>query len=194
MKYAAYILPSMMVLLLAAACSGGTTSSSARALDATTVATSITVTSPDFTNNSTLPRAHTCDGPGTAPTISWSAVPTDTKSVAVVVDDPDAPKGPFVHWVVIGLPPRAGTISATTPGLHALDNTGGTRGWTPPCPPAGSMHHYRFTVYALRDYVCATNGDDVGEPGCAEPSAQEALGQIRGTAIAKGALVGTYRR
>jgi Raf kinase inhibitor-like YbhB/YbcL family protein len=182
-----------VVALTTAAC-GGSTSQGTHALDAARVPENITVTSPAFTNGGAIPRANTCDGPGTPPTIRWSAVPPLTKAVAVVVDDPDAPGGDFLHWLVIGLPPTAGSVPSHVPGVSELDNTGGTRGWTPPCPPAGSIHHYQFSVYALRDYVCADNGDASNGPECSAPSSVQALPQIRNAAIARGVLVGTYRR
>jgi Raf kinase inhibitor-like YbhB/YbcL family protein len=163
-----------------------------RALDATTIPTTISVSSPEFANGGTIPRANTCDGAGTEPTISWGAVPAPTKTVAVVVDDQDGPKGKyFVQWIVIELPPRAGSVPSRAPGVSELDNTAGTRGWSAPCPPAGSTHHYRFSVYALNDYVCADNGDSSNGPDCSAPSSVQALPQIRGAAIAKGVLLGT---
>ena len=103
------------VVALATAACGGSTSQGTRALDATRVPEKITVTSPAFTNGGAIPRANTCDGPGTPPTIRWTAVPAGTKSVAVVVDDPDAPGGDFLHWLVIGLPPTAGSVPSRVP-------------------------------------------------------------------------------
>ena len=173
---------------------GGSTSNDTRVLDAAKIPDKLVVTSPEFADNGAIPRANTCDGPGTPPTISWTAVPHDTKEVAVVVDDPDAAKGPFLHWLVIGLAAKAGSVPSRAPGVIQLDNTGGTLGWTPPCPPAGSLHHFHFSVYALSDYVCADNGDATNGPGCAAPASVQALTQITGSAIAKGVLVGTYKR
>ena len=173
---------------------GGSTSKGTHALDTTAVPARISVSSPAFTDNGAIPRANACDGTGTAPTISWTAVPAGTLSVAVVVDDPDAPSGDFLHWLVIGLPPKAGSVPSQAAGVSELDNTGGTKGWTPPCPPAGSTHHYQFSVYALRDYVCADAGDASNGPGCSPPASAQALAQIKDAAIAKGVLVGTYRR
>jgi len=181
------------VVMLAGACSGSTAKDT-RALDATAVPKSLTVTSSAFANGQPIPSANTCDGPGTPPTIVWGAVPDDTKSVAVVVDDPDAPSGNFLHWLVIGLPAQAGRVPSHAAGVTELDNAAGTKGWTPPCPPAGSTHRYRFSVYALRDYVCAENGDAANGPGCAAPSSSQALPQIQDAAVAKGVLVGTYKR
>ncbi len=181
------------LVALVGAC-GGSTSKNTRALDTTGVPEKITVTSSAFANGGTIPRANTCSGTGTPPTITWTAVPAATKSVAVVVDDPDASGGDFLHWLVIGLPPMAGSVPSRASGVSELDNTGGTKGWTPPCPPAGKTHHYQFAVYALRDYVCADNGDASNGPDCSPPSSVQALPQIRDSAIAKGVLVGTYSR
>lgn len=182
-----------LIVASVAAC-GGSTTKETHALDDTGVSGKVTVSSPAFRDNGAIPRANTCDGPGTAPAISWTAVPAATKSVAVVVDDPDAPGGDFLHWLVIGLTPAAGSVPSRAPGVSELDNTGGTRGWTPPCPPAGRTHHYQFSVYALRDYVCADNGDAANGPDCSPPASDQALVQIKDAAIAKGTLVGTYRR
>lgn len=185
-----------IVAALSTAC-GGSTAKPTRALDVITVPKTISVTSPAFADAHAIPRANSCDGTGTPPPIAWGAVPAETKTVAVVVDDPDASAvkdGSFLHWIVIGLPPKPGSVPSTAAGVSELDNAAGTRGWTPPCPPAGSTHHYRFSVYALRDYVCADNGDASNGPGCAAPSSSQALGQIRDAAIAKGLLTGTYSR
>ena len=173
---------------------GGSTSKDMLALDSAKIPDKITVTSPAFSNGAAIPRANTCDGPGLPPTINWTAVPPTTKTVAVVVDDPDAAKDPFLHWLVVGLAPGPGSVPSRAAGVTELDNTGGTKGWTPPCPPAGSTHHFDFSVYALSDYVCADNGDSTNGPDCAAPSSVEALTQITGDAIAKGVLVGTYKR
>jgi Raf kinase inhibitor-like YbhB/YbcL family protein len=179
-----------------AACSTSSTSKGASKLDDSRVPATMTVTSSAFTNNARLPVAFTCDGPGTVPPLAWSAPPSTTKTIAVVVDDPDAPGADFVHWIVIDMPPSTRALAGALPsGAHELDNTGGTHGWTPPCPqPPKSVHHYHFTVYALNDYVCPDNGDQANTPDCDVPSSQEALPQIAADAIAKGALVGTYSR
>jgi Raf kinase inhibitor-like YbhB/YbcL family protein len=181
------------VALVASACSGSTTKDT-RALDAAVVPVTMKVTSPSFTNGGVIPRVNTCSGTGTPPTISWTGLPAGAKSVAVVVDDPDAPGGAFLHWLVIGLAPKAGSVPNHDAGVNELDNTGGTKGWTPPCPPVGSLHHYRFSVYALRTYICVDNGDSSQGPGCSAPSSVEALPQIQDAAIAKGVLVGTFQR
>ena len=183
----------LLAMLALAACNASTSDSS-HELAQMDIPETVTVTSPAFTNNSELPRGNTCDGASTPPEIAWSDLPANTKSVAVVVDDPDAGEKPFVHWIVIGLPPENGSVPSTAKTVHELDNTGGTMGWTAPCPPPGSPHRYRFTVYALRDYVCAGDADDIRTSTCSPPGAANALDRIAGTALAKGTLVGTYQR
>ncbi len=184
----------LAIALLTSACGGGSTTRDAGALASAPIAKRIEVTSTAFANGQPIPRAYTCDGGGVIPPLRWHGVPNDAKTVAVVVDDPDAPHGPFVHWVVIELPPRTDRIAGRPSNGTELDNTAGGHGWTPPCPPPGRVHHYRFTVYALSDDVCAPNGDQVNQPGCAAPSTAQALPQIQQYALARGVLVGTYAR
>jgi Raf kinase inhibitor-like YbhB/YbcL family protein len=183
-------------MLLLAACSTSSTQKAATALDDSRVPTTMTVTSSAFANNTRLPAQYTCDGQGSIPPLAWSAAPPTTKTIAIVVDDTDAPNGHFVHWIVVNLPASARSLDGPLPsGAHQLDNTGGTIGWTPPCPtPPKTLHHYHFTVYALNDYVCPDNGDTANSAAGAVPSSLEALPQIGGDALAKGALVGTYSR
>ena len=109
----------------------------------------ITVSSPAFADGAAIPATYTCHGAGTAPALRWSGVPTDAGSVAVVVDDPDAPHGDYVHWIVVGIPVDLGVLDGPQlpSAAKQLPSSGGP-GWTAPCPPSGT-HHYRFTVYAL---------------------------------------------
>lgn len=105
---------------------------------------SITVTSPAFGEGEPIPTEYTCHGDGTSPELGWSGVPSNA-SVTVVVDDPDAPGGDFIHWVVTVMPEVTGIdAGATTSDIQELPGAS----WKPPCPPSGT-HHYRFTVYAL---------------------------------------------
>ncbi len=145
-------------------------------------------------NGGSIPVAYTCSGAGVEPTISWGGVPAFTKSVAVVVVDTDTQKGPFVQWIVTGLPALAGSVPNHGSGVDELDNTGGTHGWAPLCPAAGATNQYRFTVYALDDYVCATGGTGIGSAGCSPPASSQALSQIRDDAIGEGTVVGTFHR
>ena len=100
------------------------------------------------------------------PTISWGAVPARTEDGGGRGRrSRRAERQTSCTGSWSGCPPKAGSVPSQAPGVSELDNTGGTKGWTPPCPPAGSTHHYRFTVYALNDYVCADNGDASNGPG-----------------------------
>jgi Raf kinase inhibitor-like YbhB/YbcL family protein len=79
-------------------------------------------------------------------------VPTGTVEVALVVDDPDAPGGTYVHWVVVGLDPASTTLAEATvaTGVRQIRNSAAKAAYTGPCPPGGPTHHYRFTIYALQ--------------------------------------------
>jgi Raf kinase inhibitor-like YbhB/YbcL family protein len=144
------------------------------------------VTSSAFPAGATIPSQFTCRGVGDAPPLAWAAAAADAAGSAaafgLLVDDPDAPGGTFVHWVVLDLP--AGTSSLPQGGqlptgaTQARNSTGGA-GWQPPCPPSGT-HHYRFTVYALSAPTGLANGVDQAE----------AIAALDRLAIARGQLVG----
>jgi Raf kinase inhibitor-like YbhB/YbcL family protein len=113
-------------------------------------------------------------------------VPAGTPEVALVVDDPDAPRGTYVHWVVVGIEPDRTELAegAVPPGARQLRNSAGTAAYTGPCPPSGPPHHYRFTVYALQ------RGADVAS----DASPEAAIEAIEAVAAARGRLVGTFGR
>jgi Raf kinase inhibitor-like YbhB/YbcL family protein len=113
-----------------------------------------TVTSPAFGDNTPIPAEYSCKGRNVPPTLRWQNVPAGTESLALVVDDPDAPSGLYVHWVVTGIPPATTEIgdgplpAGTSVGL----NSGGMAQYSGPCPPPRTgVHHYRFQLYALRE-------------------------------------------
>jgi Raf kinase inhibitor-like YbhB/YbcL family protein len=144
----------------------------------------LTVTSPAFTANGAIPAEFTCDGEGKTPPLSWSNVPTNTESIAILVDDPDAPKGTFTHWLVTNIPPHDSTVSeggSLPQGALSGMNSNDGSGWAPPCPPNGT-HRYRFHVFAL-DRIMP------------KPTTRNAFGtQIKGHILAEGELIGTYTR
>jgi Raf kinase inhibitor-like YbhB/YbcL family protein len=148
------------------------------------VPASITVTSPAFENGGVIPTQFTCHGTGISPPIQWSGVDIDaTQSLALVVDDPDAPGGGYVHWVVVGIPTGHGAIDAgeVPDGASELASSGG-HGWSPPCPPSGT-HHYRFTLYAFPTWRISALGKDA--------TFQERLSVLAEDASAWGRLTGT---
>src|SRR5438445_1035058 len=114
----------------------------------------LTLTSPAFGPKAEIPAVHTCEGADTSPPLEWSGVPASAKSLALIVDDPDAPdpKAPkmtFVHWVLYNLPPTATSLPAAAtraslpPGTREANNDHEQPGWKGPCPPIG-RHRYFF--------------------------------------------------
>ena len=136
-----------------------------------------------FTNGGAIPAQYTCDGESSAPQLSWSRAPEGTKSLAVLVEDPDAPGGHFTHLLVTGLPPDTRSLDADRlpGGAQALANGNGGDGWAAPCPPSG-QHRYVFRVYALDIPIDRRlNKDDF-------------MRAIDGHVIAQGQLSGHYKR
>ncbi len=154
----------------------------------------ITLTSAAFRHNGEIPRTHTCDGADTSPDLAWSGLPAGTRSLALIVDDPDAPdpKAPkmtWVHWVLYNIPPEAAGLAAA---VRSSDLPAGTRegvndwkrtGYGGPCPPIG-RHRYFHKLYAL-DAVLP----DLGKP--AKAALEKAM---KGHVLAEAQLVGTYQR
>jgi hypothetical protein len=109
-----------------------------------------------FTAGGTIPKKYTCDGLDVSPPLSWTDLPTGTKSLALIMDDPDAPVGTWVHWVLYNLPPSThelpeGTPTSETLASGARQGTNDFRkvGYGGPCPPPGPAHRYFFKLYAL---------------------------------------------
>ncbi len=151
--------------------------------------------SPAFADHQAIPKKYTCDGDNASPALRWSGVPAPTKSLALVVDDPDAPAGTWVHWVVYDIPASATRLEEGLPKRPSLAN--GARqgaswgvetferiGYDGPCPPPGKPHRYFFSLYAL-DAVPRL-----------PPRATKAdlLKAAAGHVLAKAELVGTYGR
>lgn len=111
----------------------------------------MTIQSRGFDNNQRMPVKYTCDGENISPPLAFSDVPAETKSLALIVVDPDAPAGEFTHWTVWNIDPgTAGIPEAVIPeNAETGKNSTGNSGYTGPCPPRGSVHRYYFTVYAL---------------------------------------------
>lgn len=141
------------------------------------------VRSTAFGMNDPIPPIYTCDGANISPPLSWSKVPEGTRSVAILMDDPDAPRGTFTHWLVTGIPPATLELpsGAAIPNATLSYNDRGELGYTGPCPPSG-RHRYRFRVYAL----------DIPLRG--EMSRETFLQVIDDHVLAQGMLVGVYQR
>lgn len=104
----------------------------------------------DFEHNGSIPSKFTCDGADVSPHLAWNEVPEGTKSFALIVDDPDAPMGTWVHWLVCNIQPKTREIAqASVPaGAKQVTNDFGKEDYGGPCPPSGT-HRYFFKLYAL---------------------------------------------
>ena len=155
----------------------------------------ITVRSGAFNADEKIPKKYTGEGENVSPPIRWTGVPAGAKELALIVDDPDAPrKDPFVHWVLYSVPATVkslteGTEKTAEPsspqGARQGQNSAGTVGYTGPMPPPGhGVHHYHFHLYALDKAL------DI-KP---EMQKEQVLDAIHGHILAEGELVGTYER
>ncbi|MDE3168535.1 MAG: YbhB/YbcL family Raf kinase inhibitor-like protein [Acidobacteriota bacterium] len=111
-----------------------------------------------FRDGQPIPKKYTCDGQDVSPDLAWSGAPEETKSLALIVDDPDAPAGVWVHWVLYDLPAETRELPEGTPkdrelrnGARQGKNDFGKIGYNGPCPPSGPAHRYFFKLYALRE-------------------------------------------
>jgi Raf kinase inhibitor-like YbhB/YbcL family protein len=151
-------------------------------------AASISVSSSAFKDQGTIPSEYTCEGKGVAPPLSWGEVPAGTKSVAVVVEDPDAPGGTFSHFAAFNLPPTRRSLPSDAlqsigpgSGLKTAKNSSGKLGFAPICPPSGT-HHYHFVVMALDSMLDLP-------PGASAADVEKAAA---GHVLARGELIGTF--
>jgi Raf kinase inhibitor-like YbhB/YbcL family protein len=142
-----------------------------------------TVTSPAFADGNPVPMQFTCDGNDAPPPIQVSDPPEGTQSFAVIMDDPDAPKGTFTHWLAYDLPANK-TELKTTAG-KTLQNSFGRQGYGGPCPPPGhGFHRYFFTVYAV----------DVSTLELPGKSRDDLEAALKGHTLAKARMMGRYER
>jgi Raf kinase inhibitor-like YbhB/YbcL family protein len=148
--------------------------------------------SPAFPPGGAIPTEYTCNGADISPPLSWSAVPSNAKSLVLVVEDPDAPSGTFRHWAAFDIPPGLAGLPAGYGRAHPAsrfregENDFGRKGYGGPCPPAGGgTHHYHFRLLALGRATL-----DLADP----PSALSILKAAEPYAIARAELIGTYRR
>ncbi|MFC1709366.1 YbhB/YbcL family Raf kinase inhibitor-like protein [Candidatus Omnitrophota bacterium] len=116
-------------------------------IQAQTGGESMIISSPEFKHNEPIPKKFTCQGQDINPALKIENTPEDTKSLALIVDDPDAPMGTWVHWAVFNIPVASTIEEASIPGEQAMNNFG-RKDYGGPCPPSGT-HRYFFKVYAL---------------------------------------------
>ncbi len=148
------------------------------------------IESSSFHHGEPIPQKFTCQGADTSPALSWGDAPANTRSFALITDDPDAPVGTWVHWVFYNLPAETHALPEGTPkDQHALGGVQGMNdfkrvGYGGPCPPPGKPHRYFFKLYAL---------DKTLELG-ATATKQNVERAMQGHILAHAELVGTYQR
>jgi Raf kinase inhibitor-like YbhB/YbcL family protein len=147
--------------------------------------TSMQISSNDFSPGGTIPPRHTCEGSNTSPSLRFAYVPANTKSLVLIMDDPDAQKGTFTHWLVWNIPPDAidFTTGTTPSGVVVGTNDEGKLGYTGPCPPSG-QHRYYFRLFALDTTLTL--------PATARRAAVQAA--IKGHILAEATILGRFGR
>ncbi len=150
----------------------------------------IKITSTAFEDGGLIPARYTCDGTDISPPLRWETVPEGTKTIALICDDPDAPMGTWVHWVLFNLPAETGDLAENIPSEGTLPNQAqqgtsdfGRIGYGGPCPPSGT-HRYFFKIYALDTQIELAAGADK----------RQLLKAIEGHILAQGQLIGKYKR
>jgi Raf kinase inhibitor-like YbhB/YbcL family protein len=154
----------------------------------------LTLTSAVFENGKEIPALHTCEGKDVSPAIAWSGVPSRARSLALIMDDPDAPdpaapRMVWVHWVLYNLPtsavglPQAVKPEALPAGTSQGRNDWGRTGYGGPCPPIG-RHRYFFKLYALDSLLPDLNG----------PTKAQLEAAMQGHIVEQATLMGTYER
>ena len=149
-----------------------------------------TLTVDSLAPGSALPEVYSCKGAGESPAISWGGIPAGTKSLVLILEDPDAPTGTFTHWLVYNIPVSSNNIppgqtvrKVLENGAQQGDTTAGSRGYYPPCPPIGTTHRYLFRLYAV--------DMDIAQPTADRESIDMAL---QGHTIAKTEFLTMFKR
>ena len=150
----------------------------------------LSITSPAFKNGSPIPALYSCKGRDTSPALSWNDAPSGTKSLALIMDDPDAPGGTWVHWVTYNIPASASGLQGAAPAQAQLEdgslngiNSWGKPGYGGPCPPNGT-HRYFFKLYALDTLLSLPSG----------ANKQNLLSAMQNHVLAQGELMGTFSK
>lgn len=150
---------------------------------ATITISTLTIKSFAFKNNGFIPSQYTCDGSNISPDFMIDDIPANTKSLAIIMDDPDAPNGIFCHWVMWDIPPKKNIKENSSPGIQGRNSMHENK-YIGPCPPNG-IHHYHFKVYAL-DTKLSSLSPNTDRKGL--------LDAMEGHIISSGDLIGLYAR
>ena len=152
---------------------------------------SLQIASPAFSPGEMIPKKFTCDGPDLSPKLTWNEPPANTHSFALIMDDPDAPMGTWVHWVLYDLPAETKSLDEGVSKREQLDsgarqgrNDFGKIGYGGPCPPPGKPHRYFFKLYALDSKLNLKSG-------ATKADVERAM---QGHILAQAELIGRYAR
>jgi Raf kinase inhibitor-like YbhB/YbcL family protein len=151
----------------------------------------ISISSEGFKSGDVIPDIYTCKGKDISPSFSWKGIPAGTKSIALIMEDPDAPGATFVHWVLYNVPAQTQKLPEGMPhdkiladgSIQGMTDFGRT-GYGGPCPPPGKLHRYYFKIYALDSMI------DLAPGASKKRLENEMVGHI----LAKGEVMGTYKR
>jgi len=151
-----------------------------------------TLTSAAFRDGTAIPVKHTCDGADVSPPLAWRGPPEGTRSFALIADDPDAPAGTWVHWVLYNVPAAVSELPEKVAKVESLDLDGARQGrndfrrpgYGGPCPPPGPAHRYFFTLYALDAPLKLKAGAQKKDVDAA----------LQGHVLGSAQLIGTYAR
>jgi Raf kinase inhibitor-like YbhB/YbcL family protein len=182
----------LLLILLSTGCKmkAGQTQTNASA-DTLLTHTKMKITSTAFLNDSTIPQKFTCQGEDISPALTWTGAPAEAQSFALLCEDPDAPGGTYIHWVIYNIPATERGLPENFPKRDKLPN--GTRqgvndfkqmGYGGPCPPPGKAHRYYFKLYAL--------DAQINIPG--EATRDQLLNAMHGHILAEGETMGTYQK
>jgi Raf kinase inhibitor-like YbhB/YbcL family protein len=153
----------------------------------------LSITSAAFANDAPIPAQFTCDGANQSPPLEWDDAPDNAASFALMLEDPDAPGGTFIHWVMYDIPATTRALPQGLPKGPSASSIGGAKqgrtsfknvGYDGPCPPKGAPHHYHFKLFALDKALGLAPG----------ATRDEVVDAISGHEIARGEIVGTYAR
>jgi len=175
----------LFAVLLAACASTPTATPSAQEAPMT-----LTLSSSAFAAGKSIPAEFSCKGRNISPALAWSGAPTNTASYALIVEDPDAPSGTFVHWVIYNIPAASSGLAQGVAQTPTLDdgtaqgkNSGNSQYYEGPCPPSGT-HRYFFRLYALDTRLNLAPG----------ATAEQLRKAIQGHVLAQGELMGTFSK
>jgi len=195
-----YVYISVLIALLLSACASSTATATSEpeatasgALESTTEADmSFKLTSDAFANGQSIPAKYSCIGKNVSPALTWNEPPAGTQSFALIMDDPDAPVGTWVHWVLYNVKPDVRNLQEDLPitgknidpdAIFVGKNSGGKIGYDGPCPPSGT-HRYFFKFYALDTLISLLPG----------ASKDQLLKEMDGHILAQTELMGTFSK